>query len=334
MLDDDVELRDLLVNNLEASGTLSRIKAELRAAIFSCLDEKIEPSKRSDNDRLCLSIAADCLRKLGMFNSLKVLEAEAGMVLESPLYTCDETELSLNIQNSKTPVIRHLLSNKSEPEAASLPPAEVALPKTPAENGEGEEHKNNAPVSLEIIKEKARKEFEAYDHSKTGFIHIDDASSALIDTMPMLSNELSDVIFKGLKPSNDNDEICFDNWWKFIDRFYKIALSVTSGDSSVVPFDPVNLDPLLTNRTNETVTAGVSYTEDFTVTDDHSEIVTKEDDLTEGRLPDSDSELDEIPTSDTAQRAQENTIPDVTEDYSLRSNDESTRHADFFESVN
>ena len=88
--------------------------------------------------------------------------------------------------------------------------------------------------------------------------------------MPMLSNELSDVIFKGLKPSNDNDEICFDNWWKFIDRFYKIALSVTSGDSSVVPFDPVNLDPLLTNRTNETATAGVSYTEDFTVTDDHS----------------------------------------------------------------
>ena len=83
-------------------------------------------------------------------------------------------------QNSKTPVIRHLLSNKSEPEAASLPPAEVALPKTPAENGEGQEHKNNAPVSLEIIKEKARKEFEAYDHSKTGFIHIDDASSALI----------------------------------------------------------------------------------------------------------------------------------------------------------
>ena len=29
-------------------------------------------------------------------------------------------------------------------------------------------------------KEKAKKEFEAYDHSKTGFIHIDDASSALI----------------------------------------------------------------------------------------------------------------------------------------------------------
>ncbi|CBY07014.1 unnamed protein product [Oikopleura dioica] len=327
MLDDDVELRDLLVNNLEASGTLSRIKAELRAAIFSCLDEKPEPSKRSDNDRLCLSIAADCLRKLGMFNSLKVLEAEAEMVLESPLYTCDETELSLNFQNSKTPVIRHLLENKREPEAFSLPPAEFALPK-PAENGEGK--KIDAPVALEVIKEKAKKEFEAYDHSKTGFIHIDDASSALIDTMPMLSTELSDVIFKSLKPSNDNDEICFDNWWKFIDRFYKIALSVTSGDSSVIPFDPV--DPLLTNRTNET--AGISCTEDFTATEDHSELVTKEDDLTEGRLPDSDSELDEIPTSDTAQRAQENTIPDVTEDYSIRSNDESTRHADFFESVN
>ena len=58
-----------------------------------------------------------------------------------------------------------------------MPPAEVALPE-PAENGEGQ--KTNAPVSLEVIKEKAKKEFEAYDHSKTGFIHIDDASSALI----------------------------------------------------------------------------------------------------------------------------------------------------------
>jgi len=58
-----------------------------------------------------------------------------------------------------------------------LPPAEFALPK-PAENGEGK--KIDAPVSLEVIKEKAKKEFEAYDHSKTGFIHIDDASSALI----------------------------------------------------------------------------------------------------------------------------------------------------------
>ena len=81
----------------------------------------------------------------------------------------------------------------------------------------------------------------------------------------MISTELSDVIFKGLKPSNENDEICFDNWWKFIERFYKIALSVTSGDSSVVPFD-ANQEPLLTSRTNET--AGISYTEDFT--EDHS----------------------------------------------------------------
>ncbi|CAG5103086.1 Oidioi.mRNA.OKI2018_I69.chr1.g608.t1.cds [Oikopleura dioica] len=325
MLDDDVELRDLLVNNLEASGTLSRIKAELRAAIFSCLDEKPQPAKRCDDERLCLSIAADCLRKLGMFNSLKVLEAEAGMVLESPLYTCDETELSLNIQNSKTPVIHHLLENKREPEATT-----AALPPKPAENGEGQERETNSSVvSLDQIKEKAKKEFDAYDHSKSGFIHIDDASSALIDTMPIISTELSDVIFKGLKPSNENNEICFENWWKFIERFYKIALSVTSADSSLIPFD-ANQDPLLTSRTNET--AGISYTDDFT--EEHSEILTKEDDLTEGRLPDSESELDEIPTTDTAQRAQENTIPDVTEDYSLRSNDDSQRHADFFESVN
>ena len=38
--DEDVELRELLVSNLEARGVLSKIKAELRAAIFQCLDEK------------------------------------------------------------------------------------------------------------------------------------------------------------------------------------------------------------------------------------------------------------------------------------------------------
>jgi hypothetical protein len=62
---------------------------------------------------LCLSIAADCLRKLGMFNSLKVLEAEAGMVLESPLLTCDETELSLNIQERLFKVVSKNLPQKT-----------------------------------------------------------------------------------------------------------------------------------------------------------------------------------------------------------------------------
>ena len=38
--EEDVELRELLVSNLEARGVLSKIKAELRAAIFQCLDEK------------------------------------------------------------------------------------------------------------------------------------------------------------------------------------------------------------------------------------------------------------------------------------------------------
>jgi hypothetical protein len=47
-----------------------------------------------------------------MFNSLKVLEAEAGMVLESPLLTCDETELSLNIQERLFKVVSKKLPKK------------------------------------------------------------------------------------------------------------------------------------------------------------------------------------------------------------------------------
>ena len=73
--EEDVELRELLVANLESRGILSKIKAELRAAIFQCLDEK--PTKdisRSDENRINLSICADTLQRLGLLNTLKVIK--------------------------------------------------------------------------------------------------------------------------------------------------------------------------------------------------------------------------------------------------------------------
>ena len=39
-IEEDAELRELLISNLESRGVLSKIKADLRAAIFNCLDEK------------------------------------------------------------------------------------------------------------------------------------------------------------------------------------------------------------------------------------------------------------------------------------------------------
>uniref|UniRef100_A0A994J7S5 Centrosomal protein 43 n=1 Tax=Homo sapiens TaxID=9606 RepID=A0A994J7S5_HUMAN len=38
--EEDTELRDLLVQTLENSGVLNRIKAELRAAVFLALEEQ------------------------------------------------------------------------------------------------------------------------------------------------------------------------------------------------------------------------------------------------------------------------------------------------------
>ena len=76
MSDEDVELRELLVANLESRGILSKIKAELRAAIFQCLDEKPSTDgKKSDNEKLHLSLIADSLSKLGLQNTLKVFDS-------------------------------------------------------------------------------------------------------------------------------------------------------------------------------------------------------------------------------------------------------------------
>ena len=71
--DEDVELRELLVSNLESRGILSKIKAELLAAIFQCLDETgHDELSRSDQHRIDLSVAADLFNKLGFSNTLKV----------------------------------------------------------------------------------------------------------------------------------------------------------------------------------------------------------------------------------------------------------------------
>uniref|UniRef100_A0A6I8NCR2 Centrosomal protein 43 n=1 Tax=Ornithorhynchus anatinus TaxID=9258 RepID=A0A6I8NCR2_ORNAN len=88
--DEDTELRDLLVQTLENSGVLSRIKAELRAAVFLALEEqeKIENKAPLVNEsltkflstkdgRLAASLVAEFLQFFNLDFTLAVFQSEA-----------------------------------------------------------------------------------------------------------------------------------------------------------------------------------------------------------------------------------------------------------------
>jgi len=86
-VDEDIELRELLISNLESRGILSKIKADLRAAIFQCLDEKSTHQLLSaEETQIPLSLCCDLLDKLGLLSTSKV---------NTTLLGCSHSELEL-----------------------------------------------------------------------------------------------------------------------------------------------------------------------------------------------------------------------------------------------
>ncbi|XP_038617834.1 centrosomal protein 43, partial [Tachyglossus aculeatus] len=91
--EEDTELRDLLVHTLDSSGVLSRIKAELRAAVFLALEEqeKIENKAPLVNEsltkflstkdgHLAASLVAEFLQFFNLDFTLAVFQSEANTV--------------------------------------------------------------------------------------------------------------------------------------------------------------------------------------------------------------------------------------------------------------
>uniref|UniRef100_A0A8C5UIQ3 Centrosomal protein 43 n=1 Tax=Malurus cyaneus samueli TaxID=2593467 RepID=A0A8C5UIQ3_9PASS len=72
--EEDTELRDLLVQTLESSGVLNKIKAELRAAVFLALEEQEKVEVREIK---CNSLVAEFLRFFNLDFTLAVFQPES-----------------------------------------------------------------------------------------------------------------------------------------------------------------------------------------------------------------------------------------------------------------
>ncbi|GFQ95284.1 FGFR1 oncogene partner [Trichonephila clavata] len=165
----ETELRDLIVQNLETSGFLNKIKAELRAGVFLAFEE--EGSLRSkiplfnksfdefigtSDGKLAVSIVREFLEYFNLNFTLSVFDPE--IACTAPCLNRSEICNKLNFKNSEIdgPLISALLKTKlsSEPEKVnSLLTGEKSY------NSESSAHKSLETV-LENLPTKSKSNYE------------------------------------------------------------------------------------------------------------------------------------------------------------------------------
>uniref|UniRef100_A0A3Q3K6T1 Centrosomal protein 43 n=1 Tax=Monopterus albus TaxID=43700 RepID=A0A3Q3K6T1_MONAL len=121
---DDTELRDLLIQNLENSGVLNKLKAEMRAAVFLAMEEQDKVENKTplinENMKKCLStkdgrlVASLILDFLQVFNldfTLAVFQPEINSLngLDGRDQVCRELGLSESEVNRNSPVLLELI---------------------------------------------------------------------------------------------------------------------------------------------------------------------------------------------------------------------------------
>ncbi|KAJ8791531.1 hypothetical protein J1605_020627 [Eschrichtius robustus] len=86
--EEDTELRDLLVQTLENSGVLNRIKAELRAAVFLALEEQEKVERSARTGLLTFLVGGSSLREVLSWLTLSLASAQ-----QLPLHLHNKTPL-------------------------------------------------------------------------------------------------------------------------------------------------------------------------------------------------------------------------------------------------
>merc|ERR1711892_120127 len=333
-VEEDAELRELLISNLESRGVLSRIKADLRAAIFQCLDEKSqsEESGISAADQVPLSLCTDLFESLGLHSTNKVLQTETRCDLSTRAELADQFGLSGTVPDGKA--LLHYALNQQQQEKKTQHTTTSSNAVSPVLTGISDAH----------LEERARVEFAHYDHGQFNCIHLDDAGSALMDLFPCIPEHHATFLFS----AQTRQELTFEEWFAVVCGFSQMCVKVVNSDKTTGNKDASGLDfdllnktaddgnlengdhPLNNQKTEEIMTSRTNYSNDF------SEFHSKTQEVTEGRLPDSDSE--DVSTTDnfTFSKNHTNTTNnhqhELTEDFSVRS-DDASKYADFIENV-
>ncbi|XP_041721165.1 centrosomal protein 43 isoform X4 [Coregonus clupeaformis] len=232
--DDDTELRDLLIQNLENSGVLNKLKAEMRAAVFLAMDEqdKVENKTPLVNEnlkkclntkdgRLVASLIIDFLQVFHLDFTLAVFQPEINSLngLDSREQVSCELGITETDMNRNTPLLLELVKRGRHREKNSIFSEEL----TPRQIAD------------------ARKKFDSYDKASTGGIRKEDLKVVFGDVFPnfnknMLEKFVTDEHRAGDKASSKS--IDFQEFLGLYKRFFSQCRSVVTHDTSDIIYNP------------------------------------------------------------------------------------------------
>ncbi|XP_070400636.1 centrosomal protein 43 isoform X5 [Nothobranchius furzeri] len=181
--EDDTELRDLLIQNLENSGVLNKLKAEMRAAVFLAMEdqdrlenksplvnENLNKCLNSKDGRLVASLIMDFLQVFNLDFSLAVFQPEINSLngLDSRELVCRELGLSDSEQNQNSPLLLELIRRNRHGDKRAVPTKEL---------------------SQEQMAD-ARKWFEFYDKDQSGSVSTEVLTSVFSDLFPNMNKNM------------------------------------------------------------------------------------------------------------------------------------------------
>ncbi|XP_044024123.1 FGFR1 oncogene partner isoform X10 [Siniperca chuatsi] len=190
--EDDTELRDLLIQNLENSGVLNKLKAEMRAAVFLAMEEQdrlenktplinenLKKSLNTKDGRLGASLILDFLQVFNLDFTLAVFQPEISSLwclqlngLDSRDLVCRELDLSESEVNRNSPLLLELVRRRRH---------------KPTE-GDGSVYISKEPSQKQIAH--ARKKFDFYDKDGSGSVATEDLKSVFTDLIPGLNRNM------------------------------------------------------------------------------------------------------------------------------------------------
>ncbi|CAI5684810.1 unnamed protein product [Oreochromis niloticus] len=227
--EDDTELRDLLIQNLENSGALNKLKAEMRAAVFLAMEEQDKLENKSPlvnenltkclntkDGRLVASLIMDFLQVFNLDFSLAVFQPEinSASCLDGRDQVCRELGLSDSDLNRESPLMLELVRRgRYQDKAASL--AEELTQK-------------------QITN--ARKKFDFYNKDHSGSVLRENLKNIFTDLFPAVNKNMLERFVTDELRASDKDfstTIDFQQFLGMYRRLFSQCRSVVLQDSDM-----------------------------------------------------------------------------------------------------
>ncbi|KAI7799641.1 FGFR1 oncogene partner isoform X3 [Triplophysa rosa] len=239
--EEDTELRDLLIQNLENSGVLNKIKAELRSAVFLALEEQdkvenktplvnenLKKSLNTKDGRLVAGLITDFLQVFNLDFTLAVFQPEINTLngLETRESLSKELSISESEVNRNTPLLLELVKRSRQKTSIFGEGDKVTEKSFPKE------------LSPRQIAD-ARKKFDSYDKNRSGEIPRDSIVAVFSDLFPhFCRNVLESYINEELKDKSRDTctSIDFQDFLGMYKCFFIQCRSVVTNDSSDAPY--------------------------------------------------------------------------------------------------